>query len=91
MSKDSFESKCRPKCFWESVLLTGMFSMNFLSSLSAKNDFLNLLCRVRIEAHFPLEGSFISFRSLFRLLAVLTATLTVENRDVSSANNLGLH
>ena len=66
--------------------------MNFLSSLSAKNDLLSLLCRVRVEAHFPLESPFvISFRSLLRLLAVLSDTLTVENKDVSSANNLGMH
>ena len=37
------------------------FSMNFLSSLFAKNDFLSLLCRVRVEAHFPLESPFIYF------------------------------
>ena len=34
---------------------------------------------------------FISFRSLFRLLVVLSGTLTLKNRDVLSANNLGLH
>ena len=67
------------------------FRMNFLSSLSAKNNLLRLLCWTRVEAHFPLESPFISFRSLFRLLAVLPGILTVENRDVSSANNLGLH
>ena len=27
--------------------------MNFLSSLSAKNDLLSLLCRVRVDTHFP--------------------------------------
>ena len=52
------------------------FRMNFLSTLSAKNDLLSLLCRVR---------------SLFRLLAVLSGTLTVEIRDETTANNLGLH
>ena len=34
---------------------------------------------------------FISFRSLNRLLAILSCTLRVENRDVSLAKNLGLH
>ena len=48
------------------------FRMNFLSSLSAKNDLMSLLCRVRVEL-------FISSRSLLRLLAVLSGTLTVEN------------
>ena len=33
----------------------------------------------------------ISCRFLYRLLAVPLGTLTVENRDLSSANNLGLH
>ena len=43
------------------------FRMNFLISLSAKSDLLSLLCRVRVEAHFPLENLFISLRSLFSL------------------------
>ena len=30
MSKDNFESKCIPKCFWESALLTGMLLKNIL-------------------------------------------------------------
>ena len=57
-------------------VMENYFRMNFLSILSAKNDLLSLLCRVR---------------SLFKLLAVLSGTLTVDIRDVSSANNLGLH
>ena len=70
------------------------FRINFLSSLSAKNDLLNLLDRVRVEAHFPLERpfvSFMSFRSLLRSVAVLSGSLAVENRDMSPANNLELH
>ena len=68
------------------------FSMNFFSGLSAKNYLLSLLCSVRVKAHFPLEiHLFIFFRLLFRLLAVLSGTLTVESRNVLSANNLGLH
>ena len=68
------------------------FRIDFLSSLSAKNNLLSLFCRVIVEVHFPLERPFIfSFRSLFRLLTVLSGTLTVENRGVLSANNLGLH
>ena len=34
---------------------------------------------------------FNTFRSLFRLLAVFSGNLTVENKDVWSVNNLGLH
>ena len=52
--------------------------MNFLSSLSAKNDLVSLLSRVRVGAHFPLESFFISLRSLFRSLAVLSGTQTEE-------------
>ena len=37
------------------------FRINFLSSLSAKYDLLSLLCRVRVEARFPLENPFIYF------------------------------
>ena len=43
------------------------FRTSSLSSLSVKNDLLSLLCRVRVEAHFPLENLFISLRSLFTL------------------------
>ena len=50
MSKDNFESKCSPKCFWESTLLTGILLKNILGWI-----------------------------------------FLVENRDASSANNLGLH
>ena len=32
------------------------FMMSFLSSHSAKNDLQRLLCKVRVEAHFPLES-----------------------------------
>ena len=56
-------------------IIENYFRTNFLSTLSAKNDLLRLLCRVR---------------SLFRLLAVLSGTLTVEIRDDTTANNLGL-
>ena len=77
-------------CNWN--IIEKYFRMNFLCSLSTKNDLLSLLFRVSVEAHFSLEGPFfISFRSLFRLLAVLLGTLTVDDRDVSSANNLRLH
>ena len=61
--------------------------MNFLSSLSAENDLLSLLCWVRVDVHFQ---PFLSFSLLFSLLAAPSDILTVENRDVSSANNLGL-
>ena len=79
-------------CFINWNIIEKHLKMNFLSSLSAKNDLLNLLCRVMVEAHFPLKPHFfIFFRLLFRLSTVLSGTWTVENRDVSSANNLGLH
>ena len=49
-------------------------------------------CIVMAETQFPHESLFIiSFRLLLRLLAILSGILTVENRDVSSANNVGLH
>ena len=77
--------------FWN--IIEKYFRMNFLSILSAKNhDLLSLFCIVMAETQFPHESYlFISFRLLLRLLAILSGTLTVENRDVSSANNLGLH
>ena len=37
------------------------FRINFLNSLSAKNDVLSLFCGVRFEAYFPLEIPFIYF------------------------------
>ena len=37
------------------------FRMNFLSSPSAKGDLVSLLCRAKVEAHFPMESSFIYF------------------------------
>ena len=66
MSKDNFESKCRPKCllkigFTNWNITEKYFWMNFLSSISAKNNLLSLYCRVRVEAHFPLESPFIYF------------------------------
>ena len=67
------------------------FRLNSLGSLSAKNDLLILLCRVGVEAHFPLKvTSIYLFRSLFRFFAVLSVILTVENKEALSANNLGL-
>ena len=64
------------------------FWMNFLSSLSAKNDPLSLLCMLRVEAGKPIY--FLGYH--YRLLVgFLFGTLTVENRDLSSAYNLGLH
>ena len=73
-------------------LIGKYFRMNFLSILPAKNHLLSLLCRARDEAHFLLESHlFISFRLLLRSLGVLSGSLTVENGDVSSANNLVLH
>ena len=37
------------------------------------------------------EHLFISFVFLFNLSAAISGSLTVENRNVSSANNLGIH
>ena len=57
------------------------FRMNILSSVSANSNLLGLLCWVRVEAHFQRKVHLcISFRSLFRLLAVLSGTLRVESR-----------
>ena len=97
MSKDNFESKCRPKCFWESALLTGILRKNILRWIFLVVFLLNITswaCFIGsgLKLIFHLKAHlFISFRSLFRLLAILSGTLTVENRVVSSVNNLGLH
>ena len=97
ISKDNFKSKCRPKCFCESALLTGMFLKNILGWILV----VVFLLKITSWACFVGSGLklifhwkahlFISFRSLLRLLAVLSGSLTVEIKDVSSANNLGLH
>ena len=95
-SKDNFESKCRSKCFWELALLTGILLKNILGWMFLVVILLKMTswaCFVgswlKLIFHWKAH-SFISFRSLFRLLAVLSGTLTVENRVLSSANNLGL-
>ena len=97
MSKDNFGSKCRPKCFWESALLTGMLLKNVLGWIFLVAFLLKMTswaCFVgsglKLIFHWKAH-LFISFRLLLRLLAVLSGTLTVESRNVSSANNLGLH
>ena len=92
MSKDNFKSKWNPK--WKKIY----FRMkNFLGWI-----FLVVAFLIKMTSWVYFVGSglkpifhwkahlFISFRSLLRLLAVLSGSLTVENRDVSSANNLGL-
>ena len=97
MSKNNFESKCRPKCFWKSTLLTGMLLKNifesiflvvFLLKMTSSTCFVGSGLKLIFHWNAHL---FISFRSLFRLLAVLSGALIVENRDVLSANNSGLH
>ena len=97
MSKDNFESKCRRKCFWESNLLTGnllknvlgwIFPIVFLLKMTSWACFVG--SGLKLIFHWKSE-LFISFRLVFRLLAVLSGPLTVENRYVSSANNLSLH
>ena len=53
------------------------FGINFLSSFSAKNGLLSLLCRVRVESHFPLESPFIY---LFQVvIKVISCTFGVFN------------
>ena len=37
------------------------FRMNFFSSPSAKGDLVSLLCRAKVEAHFPMESLVIYF------------------------------
>ena len=85
MSKDNFESKCRPKYFWESALLTGMLLKNILGWIFLVVFLLKMTswaCFVgsglKLIFHWKAH-LFISFRSLLRLLAVLSGTLTVEN------------
>ena len=97
MSRDTFKSKCRPNLFGESALLTQILLKNILGWM-----FLVIfLLKITSWAFFVGSGTkfifqwkahlFISFRSLLRLLAVLSESLLAENRNVSSANNLGLH
>ena len=97
MSKDNFESKWRPKCFWESALLTGILLKNilgwiflvvFVVKMTSWACFVGL--RLKLIFHRKVH-LFISFRSLFKLLAVISGCLTIENRGMSSANNLGLY
>ena len=97
MSKDKSESKCRPRCFWELVLLTGILLKNILAWI------FSVAFRLKRTSWAYFVGSglklisqwkthlFISFWLLFRLIAVFSSTLTVVNRDVSSVNNLGLY
>ena len=42
--------------YWN--IIENYFRMNFLSSLSTKDDLLSLLCRVMAEADFSLESLF---------------------------------
>ena len=96
-TKDNFQSKWRPKCFWESALLTGMVLKNNLGWIFLVVFLLKMtswVCFVgsglKIIFHWKAH-LFISVRSLCRLLAVLLGTLIIENRDVLWVNNLGLH
>ena len=97
MSKNNFELKYRPKCFWESALLTGIllkqilgwiFLVVFLLKMTSWACFVGSGLKPILHWKAYL---FISFRLSFTLLAVISGTLTVENRDVSPVNNLGLH
>ena len=93
MLKYNFESTSRPKCFWESASLTRIFLKNilgwiFLVVFLLKTTSWACFVGLKLISHWKAHLS-ISFRSLFRLLAVLSGTLTVENRGVSSANNFG--
>ena len=97
MSNDNFESKFRPRCFWESALLTRIllkiilgwiFLVVFLLKTISWSCFVwpELKFLFHWKAHF-----LIFFRFLLRLLVVLSGTLAVKNSDVQSANNLELH
>ena len=90
------EPKCRPKCFWESALLNRIllkiilgwiFSVAFLLKITFWDCFVR--SGLKLVLHWK-SRLFISFRSLFKLLDVISSSLTVENSDVSSANNSGL-
>ena len=97
MSKNNSESKCKPKCFWESALLTGMLLKNvlrwiFLLVFLLKMTSWSCLVGSGLKLIFHWKAHLLfSFRSLLWFLAVLSGFLTVENRDVESSNNLGLH
>ena len=71
------------------------FKMNFLSILSILLlKMTSWACFAGSELKFIFHWKahlFIFCRSLIRLLAVFSGVLTVENKDVLSANNLGLH
>ena len=97
MSKNNFELKYRPKCFWESALLTGIllkqilgwiFLVVFLLKMTSWACFAG--SGLKLIFHWKTH-LFISFRSLFKLLDAISGTLAVKNRDVSPANHLGLH
>ena len=97
MSKDNFEFKCRPKCFWELALLSGILFKNirgwiFLVGFLLKVTSCACFVGSGLKHIFHWKAHLFIFSGLlFRLLAVLLGTLVVENRDVSSAaKKLGL-
>ena len=103
MSKYDFEFKYRPRYFWElallkRILLKNIFGWTFVVVFLLKMTFwgcvigswLKLNGLMLIEALLGWESIFLFPLGRFRLLDVLWGTLTVENWDVSSANNLGL-
>ena len=64
------------------------FGINFLLKMVSRACFVG--SELKLIFHWKAQ-LFISFRLLLRLLAVLSGSLTVGNRNVSSANNLRLH
>ena len=94
MSKDNFEYKCRPKCFWESALLNRMLLKNvlgwiFLVAFLLKKPSWACFVGWWLKLIFHWKAHlFISFRSLFKLLAVLSGT---KNGKQGHVVNLGLH
>ena len=92
MSRGTFESKYSPRCFWESAMLTGILLKNtlgwvflvvFLLKMTSSAFFVGSVLNLIFhwKAHL-----FISSRSLFKLLAVLSGTLTVEEYPSNFVN-----
>ena len=97
MSNANLESKISPKCFWEWKWETGTMLKNITGRLTLVIFLLNITSCAWFEGSglkliFHSMGNLlISFKSLLRLLVVVSDFLTLEKKDMSSANNLEFH
>ena len=62
--------------------------MTYLLDFTGKNNFLILFARVIIKTHFPLERQVTYFPKVIVQMIHLLISLTIENREASSAKNL---